>query len=186
MNPSHTRISRQSGRASRRQLLAALVAAGGAVAAGWVLRHSFRGPDTNDILWQQALPTADGTQMRLSQLQGKPLIVNFWATWCAPCLREMPLLSDFYEAHRGEDLQVVGIAIDQASAVQHFLQTTPVSYPVVIATDSGLDLARKLGNTAGVLPYSVVWTANGKILAHHAGELQAEQLASWQRSFSRG
>lgn len=169
----------------RRQLLAAVAAGGGAVLAGWLLRRSFRGPDTNDILWRQTLPSPTGEPIHFARLQGKPLLVNFWATWCAPCLREMPLLSAFYDAHRSDKLHIIGIAIDQAAAVQRFLQTTPVSYPIAVATDGGIDLARTLGNTAGVLPFSVVWDANGKILARHAGELQAEQLASWRRLLKR-
>lgn len=164
----------------RRQLLTAAAAGSGAVLVGWLLRRSFRGPDTKDVLWRQHLPTPAGKVLDFGHLQGKPLIVNFWATWCAPCLREMPLLSAFYDEHKDDGLQIVGIAIDQTAAVQRFLQSTPVSYPIAVASDRGIDLARTLGNTAGVLPFSVVWAANGKILARHAGELQAGQLVAWQ------
>ncbi|MFM8638500.1 MAG: TlpA disulfide reductase family protein, partial [Betaproteobacteria bacterium] len=87
--------------------------------------------------------------MDFSSLKGRPLLVNFWATWCPPCVREMPLLDNFYQQNKATGLQILGIAIDGASPVQAFLARSPVAFTLALAGADGSALARTLGNTGG-------------------------------------
>jgi len=104
------------------------------------------------------------------------ILVNFWATWCAPCREEMPLLSEVRDRYASSGLEVVGIAIDTASKVREFLRSTPVSYPVLLADADGLDLMRALGNTAGGLPFTLLIDRKGEVTWYKLGLLKKEEL----------
>ncbi len=129
--------------------------------------------------WALSLPQPEGPDLALSSLRGKPLLLNFWATWCPPCVREMPLLESFYQQHKSKSLQMLGIAVDRAKPVTAFLARQPVSFAVALAGAEGSGLARALGNSAGGLPYTVLANAQGMIQRRQMGELQAQQLAQW-------
>jgi thiol-disulfide isomerase/thioredoxin len=117
----------------------------------------------------------------LSHWRGRPLLLNFWASWCAPCIEEMPML-DRYAAEqstRSDGIQVVGIALDDPEAVEAFLVRTPVSYPILLDLPDRHDSSVQLGNALGVLPFTVLIGAEGRILAHRVGSFDADQLRSW-------
>ncbi len=133
---------------------------------------------------QQSFSTPDGAELSFSALRGAPLLVNFWAPWCAPCVEELPMLDIFYQAQRRRGWQLVGLAVDQAGAVQRFLQAAPVSFPVAQAGLAGMQLSRQLGNEAGGLPFSVLFDAGGRIHRRKLGQLSREELNAWASTLS--
>ncbi|NBS72899.1 MAG: TlpA family protein disulfide reductase [Betaproteobacteria bacterium] len=135
--------------------------------------------DTEKKLWSSVFDTPDGSSLSLQDLKGKPLVINFWATWCAPCVEEMPLINAFYQQKKSKSWQVVGLAIDQPSSVKNFLSQYPVEYLVGLAGLEGTELAKNLGNLAGGLPFTVVLNANGSILAKKLGKLNTNDIKNW-------
>ena len=121
-----------------------------------------------------------GGELPLGGLNGKALLVNFWATWCAPCVKELPLL-DRFAREQAARLRVVGIAVDRAEAVQAFLRKTPVGFEVGVAGFAGVNLARELGNPQGGLPFTLLVHADGRVLARKLGETHAEDLSAWAK-----
>ena len=118
----------------------------------------------------------------MQTLKGRPLLLNFWATWCPPCVEELPLLDAFYRQNSAKSWQVLGLAIDQPSAVRGFLQRTPVSFPIALAGVGGTELAKAFGNSSGGLPFSVVISAAGEVLQRRIGRVTAADLAQWSQS----
>jgi thiol-disulfide isomerase/thioredoxin len=127
-----------------------------------------------DRVPELTLPDLTGQQKSLREFRGHPLIINFWATWCAPCRREMPLLQRLRRSHRGDGLEVVGIAVDFKAAVVDYVRRQPVDYPLLIGEDAGLAAAEQFGMQT-VLPFSVFADAGGRILAVKVGELHADE-----------
>ncbi|MFM1906340.1 MAG: hypothetical protein RLZZ591_17 [Pseudomonadota bacterium] len=167
---------------SRRAWLAG--AAGLAALAGAGVAWRRYTPDTSTptdlgTLWGQVFKTPAGADLRLMSLKGQPLVLNFWATWCPPCVEELPMLSQFYQDHRARGWQVVGIAVDQVSAVNAFLAKAPVAFPVAMAGMGGVELSKSLGNAGGALPYTVAIAADGKVLQRKMGRLSPADLTSW-------
>ncbi len=158
-------------------VVAAVAAAAGAGVAWWRFQ-----PGAADLtgFWERSFDTLDGGQLPLASLRGKPLLVNFWATWCPPCIEELPLLSRFYEENQASGWQLLGLAVDQLEPVKRFLARTPVSFPVAMAGLSGVDLTRQLGNEAGGLPFSVVFDAQGKLRHRKIGQVKPADLAAWR------
>ena len=129
--------------------------------------------------WNLNFETPEGKSLDLSSFRGKPLLVNFWATWCPPCIEELPLLDAFHQQNKGKNWQVLGIAVDQPSAVRKWLQAKPLSFPVVMAGMTGTELTKSLGNLAGSLPFSAVFGASGALLHRKTGKVSPEDLALW-------
>jgi len=117
----------------------------------------------------------NGQLWRADDFDGRPTLVNFWATWCKPCLREMPLLQSLSETY-SEQLDVVGIAIDDPGQVGEFVAELGISYPILIGTSDVRETQRGFGNPDGMLPYSVVVDAGGIIRWRHLGELDQPML----------
>lgn len=129
-------------------------------------------------LYAQLLPDAGGQQQALAQWQGKALLVNFWAPWCAPCVEEMPELSSLQQQYSGKNLQVIGIGIDSQARIAQFAAKLKLAYPLYVAGMDGSELARKFGNTSGGLPYTVLIGADGQVRKTYLGRLKFEQLRS--------
>ena len=107
---------------------------------------------------------------------GRPLLVNVWASWCGPCVEEMPELQRFAAAQGANGVQVVGIALDEPDAVRAFLQRVPVDYPILIDAPGPADAGVRLGNVRGVLPYSVLIGADGRVLKRRIGPFVPGEL----------
>lgn len=168
--------------ARRRWLLAGV--AGSALAAGagvawWRLQPGEVAEGAADRLWTLDFQTPHGAQLAFSNLRGRPLLVNFWATWCPPCVEEMPLLDTFFRQNAAKGWQVVGLAIDQPSAVRTFLARTPVTFPIGLAGLEGTQLAKSLGNLSGGLPFTVVLGADGQVRQRRMGRVSETDLKAW-------
>lgn len=129
--------------------------------------------------WQAGFDTPTGGRLSTSAFRGRPLLVNFWATWCPPCVEELPLIEAFYRQNSPKSWQVIGIAADRATAVNQFLVKLPLSFPVAIAGLDGVALSRSLGNVAGGLPYTVVIGGDGRVIQRKMGQIQTEDLSRW-------
>jgi thiol-disulfide isomerase/thioredoxin len=167
----------------RRKLLFAACAGGAALAgAGLALwRYRLAEPENSALaaLWALEFELPSGGVYKLSKLRGKPLVVNFWATWCPPCVEEMPLLDAFYRQNAAKGWQMVGLAADNANAVTKFLSKAPVQFPTPLAGLAGIELSRTLGNLTGALPFTVVINSQGDMALRHMGKLTEQQIADF-------
>ncbi len=135
------------------------------------------------------LADRDGRPRALSEWAGRPLIINFWATWCAPCRREIPMLNALATDPQGTEFEVIGIAIDFREDVLAFLQKTPIDYTVLIGEQDGLEAARAFGMGSIGLPFTAFSDRQGRIATIHVGELhrpQAEVILSAIRAVDAG
>lgn len=168
-----------------------IIYAGAAAAAGlagvgaaWLKFEpaSLSGPQTaaaQNALWAMSFDTPDGKPQPMSSFKGKPLLLNFWATWCPPCVEELPLLDAFYQAQKANNWQVLGLAVDQPSMVRSWLKTRPLSFAVGMAGLDGTELSKTLGNLAGGLPFTVVFGSSGELLHRKTGKVTQSDLAQW-------
>ena len=187
------RAEPQAPSSGRRGLLvwgaAAGVAAGVASAAGVGLSLWQRGgaggatgapvaepvPGFWALIWQ----SPQDTPVAMAQFKGRPLLINFWATWCPPCVEELPLLDRFAREQGSGGAQVLGLAVDRKDAVLSFLAKLPLGFTVALAGMDGVELGRSLGNATGGLPFSVLVGADGAIAQRKMGRVSEADLASW-------
>lgn len=166
-----------------RRLLMSMVALGaglgGAGLAWWRLRPGPVPAGAETMLWSQRFDQPDGRSLEMSALRGRPLLVNFWATWCPPCVEELPLIDAFAREHAARGWQVVGLAADRLEPVQRFLRRMPLGFPVGLAGMAGVELSKALGNTSGALPFTVVLDAGGRIIDRKLGKVDADDLRQW-------
>jgi thiol-disulfide isomerase/thioredoxin len=136
-------------------------------------RHS---PGTLASLPDIRLRDLAGREVASNAWAGKVVIINYWATWCPPCLREMPMLARLQEGVDKGQLQVIGIAIDEPSAVRRFIEENAVGYPILLGGADAIELSRQLGNRTGGLPFTVVFDSSGRRVFSQTGELTAERI----------
>lgn len=166
----------------RRAWLAGGVAVGAAAvgaAIGW--RRLAPGAPADDavaLLLGQTLPDAQGAPLALARFAGRPLVINFWATWCPPCVEEMPELSALHRELSPRGLQMVGIGIDSPAKIAEFARKTPVSYPLVVAGMGGTELSRRFGNGTGALPFTVLVDRRGQIAHRILGRVDITRLTA--------
>lgn len=174
-----------AGPAGRRAWLvgavAATAAAAGSGLAWWRLRPADPADGAVQALWAQRFDTPEGGTLEMAALRGRRLVLNFWATWCPPCVEELPLLDGFFREQKVNRWQVLGLAIDQPSAVRRFLARTPVSFPIGLAGLGGTELGKSLGNLSGGLPFTVVLGGDGRVVERRMGKLSAGDIAQWTR-----
>ena len=132
-------------------------------------------------VWQMRFDQPDGGVLDMATLRGKPLLLNFWGTWCPPCVKEMPELDRFAKQFGPQGWRVVGLAVDNPKAVREFLARTPVSYTIGLAGFEGSELTRTLGNTQSGLPFTVAFNRQGTVSHRKAGATTLEELSGWAR-----
>lgn len=135
-------------------------------------------------LMAQQLTDSSGKKQALSQWQDKMLVVNFWATWCAPCVQEMPELSALQVEYKGKPVQILGMGIDSPTNISDFAKKYQISYPLFAAGMEGSELSRQLGNHAGGLPFTILIGPGGRVLKNYLGRLKMEELRADIAKFS--
>ena len=165
----------------RRWLYGAVAGAATLVGAGlaWREKQASQQPAPEDALWPLTFAAPNKTVVNMQHFLGKPLLLNFWATWCPPCVEEFPLLDRFYRQNISKGWQVLGLAADNLAAVEQFLQRVPVQFPVAMAGMEGVALSKALGNLGGGLPYTLVLGSNGKLLQRKMGRVTPDDLKQW-------
>lgn len=171
---------------SRRGWLTAAAGLGLAgVGAGLAWRTSRRQAqslsEAEHNFWQQQFAQLDGVMLAASAFKGKPLLLNFWATWCPPCVEELPLIDNFFLQNKTKGWQVLALAVDQAAPVARFLTQSPLSFAVALAGFPGIEVSKSLGNITGALPFTVVFGSAGNVLHRKMGKLTADDLRAWER-----
>lgn len=179
-----------------------IVGAGGLAAmgvAGWLgwRESSRRAPQANravrqaepaqpdpGALFAASLPDLQGVETPVSRWRGQPLVVNFWATWCPPCVKEMPDLNRLAQAH--PQAQFLGIAVDTPQNVTAFVAKVPVGYPILLAGHSGIDLVRALGNPAGGLPFTALVGRDGQVAELILGAVDPDVLSQQVKQLVAG
>ena len=153
-----------------------------ALGAGILAQRLTATPDiTTESTPQNALPAftlpdLSGQQRSISEWQGKILIINFWATWCPPCRKEIPEFIKLQQELGDQGLQFIGIAIEEKTSVEEYIDFVKINYPILIGEDAGIALSQKMGNTINALPFSIVVDNKGNIVHRQPGEFSRNQI----------
>ncbi|MGR9115600.1 MAG: TlpA family protein disulfide reductase [Gammaproteobacteria bacterium] len=147
--------------------------------AGGVLAQHFIGSESQTNSAEVPafnFPDLEGTIHSLPEWDGKVIIVNFWATWCPPCRKEIPEFVALQKQYGDKGLQFIGIAIEEKEPVDEFIDFIEINYPILIGADRGIELAQQLGNTIGAVPFSVVLDRQGRIVHRQPGEFTKKDI----------
>ena len=128
-------------------------------------------------LEQIELPDLNGKKQSFKQWQGKVLLVNFWATWCPPCIEEIPIFLELRKQYSSAGFEVVGIAIDDAEKARTFGESMQIDYPLIFGQSEGMTVMANLGNRIGGLPYSVLFDRSGNVVNTKSGPYSKAELA---------
>lgn len=123
-----------------------------------------------------SLPDLTNHLHSIKEWQGKVLVINFWATWCPPCLKEMPEFVAIQNEYANEGLQFIGIALDEPEPVKEFIESHKITYPILLGQDHGVKIAHDLGNVINTVPFTVVADRQGKIIKSKMGTLSRDEL----------
>ena len=181
---------------TRRQVGVAIALGAAALGTGAWLRHRQARPQVGDTAAAAAsaagvvLPpltpipepirTTDGRTLTNADIAGRFVVLNFWAPWCPPCVREMPEIDKFSRSDAGKNVLVIGLAIDEQAAVDKFVAAHPISFPISILGYAGLAWARRLSNDPNVaLPFTAVFDRSQRLAQHKFGATNAAELADW-------
>lgn len=150
----------------------------GVIALLWItlVENKSEGGISPSALYSIRLRSPDGQTITLGQWPGKILLLNFWATWCSPCREEIPRLMDAQRRYAENGVQIVGIAVDTPEKVTPYVKEMALNYPTGIDEESGINLSRRLGNQAGVLPFSAIIDRQGRVIATIVGSLSEAQI----------
>lgn len=169
---------------NRRTLLTAALGTSAATAgAGLAWWHESATASTASPaeMWAMRFEKPGGGELVMAELRGKPLFINFWATWCAPCLKELPEIERFHQEFSKHQGRVLGLAIDGPTPVRDYLKRVKLGFAIGLAGLDGTDLVHMLGNLQGVLPFSVMINAKGQIVQRKMGETSYSELIDWAR-----
>lgn len=133
-------------------------------------------------LFNTKFKNLSGDSVTLSSFHGKPLVLNFWATWCPPCVKEMPDLNTLHQKY--SNIHIVGLAVDTASNVERFGEKVSVDYPILVAGHGGIQIMKNLGNPKGGLPFTMLFDPSGKPLKQFLGQVSIEDLDAELSKFS--
>jgi thiol-disulfide isomerase/thioredoxin len=165
----------------RRRSIAIGVGAAAALAGAgvaWRQRQS-ESNDSAEALWAMQFDKPEGGKLVMAGFRGNPLVINFWATWCVPCIRELPALQRFQRDFASRGWRVIALAVDAPVPVLEFIARFKLDLPVGMAGIDGMELLQTLGNMPGGLPFTLVLGTNGRIERRRMGETKYEELASW-------
>ena len=161
----------------RRDALVLTAAGLAAAAAGFLVGPAFLAREpAPEALLAARFPDLEGKPRQLSEWRGKVLVCNFWATWCAPCREEMPLLAAARARYAPNGVEFVGIAVDNEVKVGQFVRSLGITYPILLSEADGLEHMRRLGNSSGGLPFTVFLDRQGRVAERKLGVLKAGDL----------
>ena len=166
---------------NRRQLLticgiSLLALLAGVLTSQWISKTGLASEPSIKAFFANPWQTPDGKPVNSAEWQGKVLVVNFWASWCPPCVEEMPTLDLLQKAFLQENVLFVGIGIDSPSNIREFLEKTPVSYSILIGGLEGSALSKQMGNAQGALPFTVIINSKGKAVYSKLGKISEDEL----------
>ena len=148
----------------------------GVFSSQWISQTGLASDPSIKAFFANSWQTPDGKSANSENWRQKVLIVNFWASWCPPCVEEMPTLDKIAQEYATKNVLIVGIGIDSPSNIREFLLKTPVSYPIVIGGLEGSNLAKQMGNAQGALPYTVIINSKGKAIFTKLGKISEEEI----------
>ncbi len=163
-------------------LIIAISAAGGFYASQLYSAHSrdvINLADSNQAQQPRrpdfSLPDLNGKMQSINNWNGKVIMVNFWASWCPPCRREIPGLNRLYKNYQKQGFVILGVALDDAQSVRNFLDPLEINYPILLGEKGGINISNAYGNELGALPFTVIINRKGHIIRAHPGELSYKQ-----------
>jgi thiol-disulfide isomerase/thioredoxin len=174
--------------ADRRIFIATILVAAAAGLAGAIAYRQQgsaaldAGLAATQMFYEQNLRGADGVTYAMSEHRGRAVLVNFWATWCVPCVKEIP---SFSRIHAETGVAFVGLGIDSPESIAGFNERFKPSYPLVAAGATGTDLARAFGDESGALPFTVLIGPDGRVVASHLGQVDESTLRQWIAPYVR-
>ena len=157
-------------------LISLLALLAGVFSSHWISKTELASEPAIKAFFANSWKTPDGKVVNSADWQGKVLVVNFWASWCPPCVEEMPTLDLLQKAFLQENVLFVGIGIDSPSNIRQFIETTIISYPIVLGGLGGNEINKMLGNPSGALPFTVVINSKGEIKSRKLGKISEDEL----------
>ncbi len=149
-----------------------------ALGLGITARHLFSHAKNTgiNVLPEFNLPDLSGRQHNISEWRGKIIVINFWATWCPPCRKEIPDFVALQQQYADQGVQFIGIALEDKEPVAEYAAATQINYPILLGGDNGIALAKQLGNSVGAVPYTLIVDRQGQIIHRHPRELSKQQI----------